>query len=163
MHPRLKTVGAGAVAALVWGALEPLDRKILRHDYSDVAVLGKAFTQGPGWRPLGLAIHALNGAIFGAVFYEIAKRVSRDPRRLALELALLEHVALFPTGVLVDRHHPARGEPGVAKLLSRQAFAQATARHALFGAVLGALAADSGQHRPKHPTLGGERSTRHPR
>jgi hypothetical protein len=140
MHPRLRAIGAGAVAALVWGALEPLDRRVFRHDYSDIAVLGKAFTQGPGWRPLGFAIHALNGAIFGAVYYEIAKRVSRDPRRLALELALLEHLALFSTGMLVDRHHPARGEPGVATLFSRQAFAQATTRHALFGVVLGALA-----------------------
>ena len=142
MRPRLKAVAAGSVAALLWGALEPLDRKVFRHDYSDVAVLGKAFMRGPGWRPLGFAIHALNGAIFGAVYYEIAKRVSRDPRRLAVELALLEHVTLFPTGVLVDRHHPARGEPGVATLFSPQAFGQATVRHALFGAVLGALAAD---------------------
>jgi hypothetical protein len=140
MHPRLRAVGAGAVAALVWGALEPLDRRIFRHDYSDVAVLGKAFTQGPGWRPLGLAIHALNGAIFGAVYHEIARRVSRDPRRLALELALLEHLTLFPTGRLVDRHHPARGEAGVVGLFTLPAFGQATVRHALFGKLLGALA-----------------------
>jgi hypothetical protein len=140
MHPRLRAVGAGAVAALVWGALEPLDRRIFRHDYSDVAVLGKAFTQGPGWRPLGLAIHALNGAIFGAVYYEIARRVSRDPRRLALELALLEHLTLFPTGQLIDHHHPARGEPGVVGLFTLPAFGQATVRHALFGKLLGALA-----------------------
>ncbi len=140
MHPRLKAVAAGSLAALVWGALEPLDRRILRHDYSDVAVLGKAFTQGPGWRPLGLAIHALNGAIFGAVYYEIARRVSRDPRRLALELALIEHLALFPTGRLVDRYHPARGEPGVVGVFSLPAFGQATVRHALFGKLLGALA-----------------------
>jgi hypothetical protein len=142
MHPRLRAAGAGAVAALVWGALEPLDRRVFRHDYSDVAVLGKAFTQGAGWRPLGFAIHALNGAIFGLVYDEVARRVSRNPRRLALELALLEHLTLFPTGLLVDRHHPARGEAGVASLFSRQAFGQATLRHAMFGAVLGALAAD---------------------
>ena len=140
MHPRLKAAVAGSAAALVWGALEPLDRRLFRHDYSDVAVLGKAFTQGPGWRPLGFAIHALNGAVFGAVYYEIAKRLSRDPRRLALELALLEHVTLFPTGKLVDRYHPARGEPGVVGLFSVPAFAQATVRHALFGVLLGRLA-----------------------
>ena len=142
MHPRLKAIAAGSAAALVWGALEPLDRRLFRHDYSDIAVLGKAFTRGSGWRPLGFAIHAVNGAIFGAAYYEIAKRVSRDPRRLAVELALLEHVTLFSTGVLVDRHHPLRGEPGVATLFCPQAFAQATVRHALFGVVLGALAAD---------------------
>jgi hypothetical protein len=142
MHPRLKAVAAGSVAALVWGALEPLDRRLFRHDYSDIAVLGKAFTQGPGWRPLGFAIHALNGAIFGAAYYEIARRVTRNPRRLAVELALLEHVTLFPAGMLVDRHHPARGEPGLATLLSARAFGQATVRHTLFGALLGSLAAD---------------------
>ena len=49
----------------------------------------------PAWRPLGFAIHALNGAIFGARYHEIARRVRRDPRRLALELALLEHWRCF--------------------------------------------------------------------
>ena len=142
MHPRLRAIGAGAAAALVWAAVEPLDRRLFRHDYSDVAVLGKAFTRGPAWRPLGVALHALNGAIFGAVYYEVARRVSRDPRRLALELALLEHLTLFPTGRLVDRYHPARGEPGVARIFSVPAFGQATVRHALFGAVLGRLAAN---------------------
>ena len=140
MHPRLRAIGVGAAAALVWGALEPLDQRLFRHDYSDVAVLGKAFTQGPGWRPLGFAMHALNGAIFGLVYHEIARRVSKDPRRLAFELALLEHLALFPAGRLVDRHHPARGEPGVVRLFSLPAFGQATVRHALFGKLLGTWA-----------------------
>lgn len=140
MHPRLRAIGAGAAGALVWAALEPLDRRLFRHDYSDVAVLGKAFTRGPAWRPMGVALHALNGAIFGAVYYEIARRVPRDPRRLALDLALLEHLTLFPTGQLVDRYHPARGEPGVERLFSLPAFGQATIRHALFGKLLGALA-----------------------
>ena len=33
---------AGATAALVWAAVEPFDQRMLHHDYSDVAVLGKA-------------------------------------------------------------------------------------------------------------------------
>ena len=140
MHPRLRAAGAGSIAALVWGALEPFDRLVFRHDYSDVAVLGKAFARGPGWWPLGFAIHAFNGALFGLAYYELARRTSRDPRRLALALALLEHLTLFPTGKLVDRYHPARGEPGVERLFSVPAFGQATFRHALFGLVLGRLA-----------------------
>ena len=142
MHPRSRAIAAGVAGTLLWAALEPLDRRLFRHDYSDVAVLGKAFTRGPGWLPLGLAIHAVNGAIFGLVYYEIAEQLRRDRRRLALELALLEHLALFPTGALVDRRHPARGEAGVAKLFSVPAFGQATFRHALFGMVLGRLAAE---------------------
>ena len=150
MRPRLRAAGAGAIAALVWGALEPVDRRLFRHDYSDVAVLGKAVTRGPGWRPpdraptrwppLGFALHALNGAIFALAYYEIARRVERDRRRLALELALAEHMALFSTGRLVDRYHPARGEPGVERLFSLRAFGQATLRHAVFGKVVGTLA-----------------------
>src|SRR3954452_1654845 len=137
MHPRSRAIAAGVAATLVWAALEPLDKRIFRHDYSDVAVLGKAFTRGSGWRPLGVAIHALNGAIFGLAYYEIGQRLRRDRRRLALELALLEHLVLFSTGSLVDRHHPARGRPGVAALFSKPAFAQATIRHTIFGLVLG--------------------------
>jgi hypothetical protein len=49
-------------------------------------------------------------------------------------------VALFPLSYVVDRKHPARGQAGVGRLFSRRGFAQATARHALFGVVLGRLA-----------------------
>ena len=140
MQLRWRRAGAGAVAAVVWGLLEPVDKHLFRWDYSDVAILGKAVTRGPTWLPVGFALHALNGALFGLAFHEIACRVSRNPRRLALELALLEHLALFPTGYFVDRYHPARGEPGMAPIFSVPAFGQATVRHALFGLVLGRLA-----------------------
>jgi len=136
MRPRWKSTAAGAVAALVWGAIEPLDMRLFRYDYSDVAVLGKAFTRGRAWRPLGFALHALNGAAFGLAFHE-ARRLPVEPRRLAVGMALAEHVALFPLGYFVDRNHPARGEPGVPRLLHPRAFAQATFRHALFGFLLG--------------------------
>ncbi|TMK76792.1 MAG: hypothetical protein E6G45_12020 [Actinobacteria bacterium] len=131
---------AGAIAATVWAALEPLDRRLFRWDYSDVAVLGKAFTRGPGWRPLGFALHAANGAIFGLVYDEARRRVRVEPRRLALGMALAEHLTLYPLSYLVDRYHPARGEPGLAPLLHSRALAQGVFRHTVFGLVLGVLA-----------------------
>jgi hypothetical protein len=140
MRLRWERARAGAVAAIVWGLLEPVDQRIFRSDYSDVAVLGKAFTRGRAWLPVGFAIHALNGALFGLAFHEVARRVPRDPRRLAFELALLEHLALFPTGHFVNKLHPGAGEPGIPDLLSPRVFGQATVRHALFGFVLGRLA-----------------------
>lgn len=134
-----RAAAAGAVAATVWGLLEPLDQRLFRYDYSDIALLGKAVTRGPAWRPVGFAMHAVNGAIFGLVFREVARRVPVEPRRLALGMALAEHVALFPLGCLV-RRHPARGERGVPRnLTNAPAFGQATVRHALFGLVLGRL------------------------
>jgi hypothetical protein len=133
---------AGAAAALVWGALEPIDKRIFRNDYSDIALLGKFATRTRAWPIAGFAIHALNGAVFGVAFDEVRTRTSVPPRRLALGLALLEHVALYPLSYVVDHKHPARGEPGVRNVLSGRGFAQATARHALFGAVLGRLTAE---------------------
>ena len=65
---------------MVWGLLEPIDQRLFRWDYSDVAVLGKAFTRGPAWRPLGFAVHALNGAAFGLAYHEVARRVPREDR-----------------------------------------------------------------------------------
>lgn len=104
-------------------------------------MLGKGVTRGPRWRAAGLAIHAVNGAAFGLAFHEACARSPVDRRKLAVGMALAEHLVLYPLCYFVDRYHPARGEPGVPPLLTNQrAFAQATWRHALFGFVLGRLA-----------------------
>jgi hypothetical protein len=141
MNGRLRSALAGATAAAAWGLQQPLDKRLFRCDYSDVAVLGKAVTRGRAWPVVGLGLHALNGAAFGLAFYEVRRRASVDPRRLAFGMALAEHVALYPLSYFVDRFHPARGESGVPPLLTNpRAFGQATWRHALFGVVLGRLA-----------------------
>jgi hypothetical protein len=124
MQPRLRAAVAGAVAAVVWGLQEPLDRRVFGCDYSDVLFLGR------GRRSLGFAVHGANGALFGVAFDTVRQRVNVDERRLALALALAEHVALWPFIALVDRE----------LVTSPRAFAQATYRHALFGVLLGRLA-----------------------
>jgi hypothetical protein len=124
MSPRVRAAAAGAVAALVWGLQEPLDRRVFGCDYSDVLFLGR------GRRSLGFALHMANGALFGIAFDTARRRVDVDRRRLALALALGEHVALWPFISLVDRD----------LVTSPRAFAQATYRHALFGFILGRLA-----------------------
>jgi hypothetical protein len=143
MQERFREAVAGAAAATIWGVLEPIDQRIFRCDYSDIALLGKGVTRGKHWRAAGFALHALNGAVFGVVFDAVRRRVAVKPRRLALAMALAEHVSLYPLCYFVDRYHPARGEEGVPLLLTnRRAFAQATARHAIFGLVLGQLVKD---------------------
>lgn len=141
MADRLRSALAGSAAALVWALQEPLDRRVFGCDYSDVAVLGKGVTRGRHWRTAGVAVHALNGAAFGLAFHEARRRLPIEQRRLAVSMALTEHLLLYPLCLLVDRYHPARGEEGVPPLLTNlRAFAQATWRHAVFGAVLGRLA-----------------------
>ena len=136
-----RSAAAGAIAATAWGLMEPLDQRLLGYDYSDVALLGKAVTRGPWWRPAGFALHAANGVVFGLALEAVHRRTGVGKRRLAFGLALAEHVGLYPLSYFVDRRHPARGEPGIPPLLtSPRAFAQATWRHVLFGVVLGRLA-----------------------
>jgi hypothetical protein len=124
MPGRVQAAAAGAVAATVWGLLEPLDQGVFRCDYSDIELVGF------GSRRLGFAVHAANGALFGLAFDEVRRRTSIDPRRLAVALALGEHAALWPVLLLIDRK--------VAT--SPRAFVQGTFRHALFGLILGRLA-----------------------
>jgi hypothetical protein len=124
MSPRVRAAAAGSVAAVVWGLQEPLDRRVFGCDYSDVLFLGR------GRRSLGFVVHAANGALFGVAFDAVRRRVDVDQRRLAVGLALAEHLALWPFISLVDR----------SLVTSPRAFAQATYRHALFGFVLGRLA-----------------------
>ena len=141
---RARSALAGAAAATAWAALQPLDKRLFRCDYSDVALLGKAVTRSRLWPVAGLAIHAANGAAFGLAYRELQVRTGYEPRRLALALALAEHITLYPLNAVVDSRHPASGEKGVPRnlLSSPRAFAQATARHAVFGVLLGRLARD---------------------
>jgi hypothetical protein len=138
---RARAAVAGALAATVWGVSEPIDKRLLRCDYSDVAILGKLATRGPRWRLAGFAMHAANGAVFGLMYDELRRRTRWPAEPLAVGFALSEHVALYPLGRLIDAYHPARGERGLPRLTgNRRAYAQATLRHLLFGAVLGRLA-----------------------
>lgn len=141
MSPRARTAAAGTAGALVWALVEPLDRRLFRFGYSDVALLGKALTRGPLWRPAGLAAHAANGAAAGLAFHELDRRIGGSRLRNALLFAMAEHAATYPLTTLTDRFHPARGDADLPPLArSGRAFAQATFRHALFGLALGLLA-----------------------
>ena len=141
MTERAQAAVAGVIAATVWGLQEPLDQRLFRCDYSDIALLGKFVTRGRHWRAAGFAVHAVNGAIFGLVFHEARQRLDVDQRRLAVAMALAEHGTLYPLCYFIDRHHPARGEEGIPPLLTNaRAYAQATWRHALFGLALARLA-----------------------
>jgi hypothetical protein len=141
MTPRARAAAAGSVAATAWALAEPFDRRLFGFAHSDVALLGKAFARGRLWRPLGLALHAANGAVAGVAFDALDRRVCGSRRLNAVTFALAEHVLLYPLSHLTDRFHPARGAPDLPPLArSPRGFGQAAFRHLLFGLVLGALA-----------------------
>ena len=129
---------AGALAAAIWAAQQPLDKRLFGSEYDDVELLGKLVTRDSGWPAAGLAIHLANGAAFGAAFTLLRPFIPGPPQAAGAAAALTEHVATWPLTRLVDRHHPGRSE--LESLAgNRRAFAQAAWRHLLFGLVLGEL------------------------
>ena len=129
---------AGAVAAGLWAAQQPLDKRVFGVDYDDVELLGKTVTRGPAWPAVGLAMHVANGAVFGAIYANVAPRIPLPSWARGPAAGLAEHVATWPGMAAVDRIHPARRDlPTLAT--SPRAFAQSTWRHLLFGLALGEL------------------------
>jgi xanthosine utilization system XapX-like protein len=117
---------AGTVAAGVWLAQQPLDKRVFRWPHDDAELLGRLTGAGPR---AGVVLHLSNGALFGAVYSGVAPAVP-IPAPLRGPLAgLLEHLATWPLTLFAA--------PDLAR--SPRAFAQATWRHLLFGAVLGEL------------------------
>ncbi len=134
----LRGAVCGALAAAVWAFQQPLDKRLFDSGYDDVELLGKSITRGDAWYPVGLALHLQNGAVFGAVYANVAPAIPLPVAARGPALALAEHLAFWPLGALSDRFHPARQElPRFAG--NRRAFAQSTWRHLLFGLALGEL------------------------
>jgi hypothetical protein len=124
---------AGIVAAAVWAAAEPALGRAFRTSYSDVRLLSGLAGTGP--RP-AVALHLVNGAVFGAAFEKLG---GRGPLRGALA-AQAENLALWPAMLLAQRIHPACASGEWPPLFAaRRIFAYEVVAHCLFGAVLGLL------------------------
>jgi hypothetical protein len=141
---------AGGVAAGVWAAQQPLDKRIADSAYDDVELLGKLVTRGPAWPLAGAAIHVGNGSFFGAAYAQVRPFLPGPAAARGLLAAMVENFALWPLGAVVDRIHPARDELATLKGSGR-ALAQSTWRHALFGVVLGLLEARLNAERHLEP------------
>ncbi|MGH3093917.1 MAG: hypothetical protein ACRDOG_16530, partial [Gaiellaceae bacterium] len=97
---------AGMTAAAAWAVAEPVASRLFRPPpgYSDVRLLGAVVTQRRAWRPVGVALHLGNGALFGAVFERLGGRGVGQ----GVLAAQAENVALWPGMALADRLHPDR-------------------------------------------------------
>jgi hypothetical protein len=145
---------AGGIAAALWAAQQPLDKRAFASGYDDVELLGKAATRGDEWAVAGLAMHVANGAAFGAAYAQLRRFLPGPPLAQGAAAGLAEHFAFWPLVAVVDRHHPRRGELPVLKGNAR-AFWQAFYRHALFGIAMAAieakLNADAAEEPPPVP------------
>jgi hypothetical protein len=136
----LRGVLAGLAGIAAWLAVMPLDKWLSGSRYDDVALLGMAATRRRAWLPLGLALHVLNGIAFGLVYAHVAERRLPGPGWVrGLLAAEAENGAVAFLTPLVDRYHPAVQDGRTGKTATAVALLQATWRHGVFGAVLGAV------------------------
>jgi hypothetical protein len=125
---------AGLLAAAAWAASEPLLGRLVGTPFSDVRLLGRMVTTGRAWPVAGVAVHLVNGALFGAAF----ERVGLAGMRQGVIAAEAENAILWPGFVVVDRIHPDRRDGTWPRLAtSPRVLVYEVATHALFGAVLG--------------------------
>ena len=132
---------AGTVAAGVWAAQQPLDKRVFGVDYDDAEFLGALVfrrRRTPETFAVGTVMHLANGALFGAAYALAAPSVPLPGALRGVAAGMTEHLVTWPGTRFVGAWHP------VADQLPRlwgdhRAFAQATWRHVLFGAVLGEL------------------------
>jgi hypothetical protein len=128
---------AGGVAAAVWAAQQPLDQRVFGVDYDDAELLGRLAGRGRAAYPVGLALHLVNGVLFGALYARVAPALP-GPRWLRGPLAgLAEHLATWPATALGAQVPALTQVPPLWG--SWPAFAQGAWRHLLFGTVLGEL------------------------
>jgi len=132
---RIRGALAGAVAAGLWNAYDPLLKRVFRSPYADSEVLGALITTGDKEWLANLVTHMGGGATFGFLFERLGGRGVKE----GIAAALVENTVLWPAMAVVDRVHPkVRDGEWPRLLVNSRAFASATAGHALFGALLGA-------------------------
>src|SRR5436305_12926381 len=136
MGRTLRAATAGMTAAAVWVAVEPVWRRAFDGPHRELRLVGRMLAPEAAWKPVGLAVHLMNGAMFGVAFDRLGGRGVRQ----AVIAAQLENAVLWPTLVVADRLHPDVRDGTWAPLLNdRRVLAQEVAGHALFGVALGLL------------------------
>ena len=127
---------AGATAAAVWIAAEPVVRRLTGGTHRELRLISGTLARDGGGNALGWTVHLANGAAFGVAF----RRLGGHGVRRAVIAAQAENAILWPGMAIVDRIHPDVRSGRWPKLFSdRGTIAQEIASHVVFGAVLGVL------------------------
>jgi hypothetical protein len=136
MRRDLHAAAAGAIAAAIWIAAEPVTRRLAGGTHRELRLISGLLSPGRGGVGLGLAVHLANGAAFGWAF----SRLGGYGVGRAVVAAQAENAILWPGMAVADRVHPDTRSGAWPKLLTdRGTIAQEIGGHLVFGVVLGAL------------------------
>ena len=100
---------AGALAAALWAAQQPLDKRVFGFPFDDVELLGKAVTSGPHWRAAGMAMHLANGAALHVREHQFLAATGNIDYTWELNKGV-SNILFGGTGFFIDKFHGAHGE-----------------------------------------------------
>jgi hypothetical protein len=130
---------AGATAAAVWIAAEPITRRLAGGTHRELRLISGLLAGTRSGNALGLAVHLANGAAFGVAFNRLGGRGVRQ----AVGAAQVENAILWPGMAIADRVHPDVRSGRWPRLVSdRGTILQEIGGHLVFGVVLGVLIRD---------------------
>jgi hypothetical protein len=130
---------AGGAASAAYLVVNEADCRLLRYPQRDLMLQGRLLPAlEPVWPLAGLVMHAGFGATLALLYAAVGRDRLPGPAWLRGALwANLENCLLWPLTPLIDRWHPAARDGSMPPLANWRCFAQAVARHAVYGALLG--------------------------
>jgi hypothetical protein len=147
------------VAGGAYLAAQALDLRLRPARTDDLAIHGRLFSADPRrWRPIGALLHLSFGAFLGALYAgRPRRRLTRPtgptahlpPWAAGVLFLQLENALLYPLLALLHRLHPAWRTGLLESYYRPLPAAQQVWRHAVFGAVLGALLGRPVAHGPR--------------
>lgn len=139
----IRLIVAGLLAGLAYLAAMALDLALAGNRTNDLQLLsGMIPGQERRWRSLGALMHFGNSVALAVVFARVRGYLPGRGWMRGLIFGQLENLTLYPLVVVIGRFHPAVKSGRLDHYARPLPMLQEIARHAAFGAVLGALLDD---------------------
>ncbi|HUY99023.1 MAG TPA: DUF6789 family protein [Thermomicrobiaceae bacterium] len=135
-------VAAGLAGGLAFLGVMALDMRVTGEPTNDLRLLAGLVPGGERhWRWLGTAIHFANSVALGLVFVRARGRLPGPGWLQGLFFAQAENVVVWPLLTAIDRVHPTIRAGRLPRFARPVPFVQEALRHAAYGLVAGAVAA----------------------
>ena len=130
---------AGGAASAAYLVANEADVHLLRYPQRDLMLQGRMLPAfAPVWPLAGLVMHVGFGMTLALLYAAVGRdRLPGPPWLRGALWANLENCLLWPLTPLIDRWHPAVRDGAMPPLANWRCFAQAVARHTVYGATLG--------------------------
>ena len=131
---------AGAIGAIAFMLAMVVDLAITRQRTNDLRLLSGMVPGGRRlWPIVGSVSHITNGIALGALFSRVHHGLPGPTWVRGLIFGQVENLALWPAMIVLDRIHPGIKRGELEKYNRSGPFFVEVLRHAVFGAVMGAV------------------------